>query len=415
MDRVIFHLDMDAFYASVEARDDPSLRGRPLVVGADPDGGRGRGVVCTASYEARAFGIRSAMPIGEAWRRAPHATFLRPDFRKYAAASRAVMEVLERYADVLEVAGMDEAYLDLSLRSAGADGAPDWEVALSLARSLQAAVKRATGLSCSIGIAPSKSVAKVASDRHKPHGITRVRPDDVVAFLEPLAPGKLNGCGPKTAAALREVGITTIGELARLPEASLVAQLGSHGAWLHSLANGRDPRSVVADHGARKSRGNETTFHRDQRDPERVLATAAELLDELLDDQQERDGRAVATVTVKLRYGDFTTLSRAFTFPAPLEAGSETTGAQMRAAVQALLAPLLDGRPVRLVGVRLSGFQEATGQQPLVAFGLVLAGLTQTALRGVGLLRSRAPPGAFDPGGLRWTNLRSWGVAPVAS
>ncbi len=406
MTRILFHLDMDAFYASVEVRDNPSLKGLPLVVGADPQNGRGRGVVCTASYEARAFGIRSAMPISEAWRRAPHATYIRPDFRKYGPASHAVMEVLERYADILEVVGMDEAYLDVTERCHADPEVPPWEAALNLARSLQAAVKRVTGLSCSIGVASSKSVAKVASDRRKPHGITRVRPEEVAAFLEPLAPAKLNGCGPKTASALRELGVTTIGDLARLGEAALTAQFGSHGAWLHHVANGRDDRPVVADHGARKSRGNETTFGRDQRDAGRILATAHGLLDEILTDQGERDGRAFSTLTVKLRYGDFTTLTRAFTIPAPLKAGQDASADLARRVVADLLGPLLDGRSVRLVGVRLSGFQEATGQQALTAYGF--AGLARARLHVAGLARARVASGAFNPGGLRWTTLGSW-------
>ncbi len=412
-ERIIFHVDMDAFYASVEVRDDPSLKGKPLVVGADPRGGRGRGVVCTASYEARAYGIRSAMPISEAWRRAPHATFIPPDFRKYGPASRAVMAILERYADILEVVGMDEAYLDVTERCRGDDGSPDWDAARCLARSLQAAVKRELHLSCSVGIAPSKSVAKVASDKHKPHGITRVRPAEVLPFLEPLAPGKINGCGPKTATALRELGIATIGELARLPEKDLVAEFGSHGAWLWLLANGRDPRAVVADHGARKSRGNETTFFEDQRDAQPVLDTALGLLDEILDDQARRDGRAFSTITVKIRYGDYTTLTRARSVPTPLEPSHGATLEHARATAAALLAPLLDGRSVRLVGVRFSGFQEATGQQALSDYGLAIA--TGPALASIGQVRLRVPHGAFDPGGLRWTKLASWSAGPSGS
>src|ERR1041385_2540301 len=175
--RIVFHVDMDAFYAGVEKRDRPELRQAPLIIGADPRGGQGRGVVCTANYAARKFGVRSAMPISQAYRLAPHAVYLRPDFAKYGPASEAVMQVLERYADIFEQVGMDEAYLDVTAKCGS-----DWDLARSLALSLQAAVKRETGLSCSVGIAPSKAVAKVASDRRKPHGVTRVRPDEVQAF-----------------------------------------------------------------------------------------------------------------------------------------------------------------------------------------------------------------------------------------
>jgi DNA polymerase IV (DinB-like DNA polymerase) len=408
---VIFHVDMDAFYAAVEVRDDPRLKGIPLVIGADPQGGRGRGVVCTASYEARAYGIRSAMPISQAWRAAPHATYLRPDFRKYGAASRAVMDTLEAYAapdaegrPLLQVVGMDEAYLDVTARCRGEDGELDWALARSLARSLQAAVRRATGLSCSVGIAPTKSVAKVASDFRKPHGATLVRPEAVAEFLAPLPVGKLNGCGPKTAALLREMGLPTIGHLAATPLSFLESRLGSQGAWLHRVARGDDPRQVTADERERKSRGNETTFPRDQADPARVLAVAAGLLEEILEDQADRDGRPFSTVTVKLRYDDFTTLTRSHSAPTPLDAAEPDHAGQALRAAHALLAPLLDGRPVRLVGVRIHNFAAATGQRLLNAFGLSGAGLVDPELHGIRLPRSHAA-GGLDPGGLRWTSL----------
>ncbi|HUR63009.1 MAG TPA: DNA polymerase IV [Candidatus Thermoplasmatota archaeon] len=412
---VLFHVDMDAFYASVEVRDDPRLKGLPLVIGADPQGGRGRGVVCTASYEARAYGIRSAMPISQAWRAAPHATYLRPDFRKYGAESRKVMDLLEGYAapdaqgrPLLQVVGMDEAYLDVTARCTGPDGATDWALARSVAQSLQAAVRRATGLSCSVGIGPSKSVAKIASDHRKPHGTTLVRPGDVEGFLAPLGVGKLNGCGPKTAALLREMGLPTIGHLAATPLSVLEARLGSHGAWLHRVARGDDPRQVTADEWERKSRGNETTFPRDQADPAKVLAVAAGLMQEILEDQVERDGRPFSTVTVKLRYDDFTTLTRSHSASAPLDAAEPDHAAQALRAVHALLAPLLDGRPVRLVGVRIHNFAAATGQRLLNAFGLSVAGIAEPELHGLRLPRVHAA-GGLDPGGLRWTSIAAFG------
>ena len=405
-ERVVLHVDMDAFYAGVEARDDPRLRGVPLVVGADPRGGRGRGVVCTASYEARKFGIRSAMPISQAWRAAPHAVFVRPDFRKYLAESRKVMAILERYADELEVVGLDEAYLDVTERVRGEEGKPDWDLASSLARSLQAAVSRELRLSCSIGIAPSKSVAKIASDARKPHGVFRLRPHEVRAYLEPLSCGKLHGCGPKTAAALKEIGIHTIGELAEADPRILEARFGSHGAWLHRIANADDSRRVDGNRGERKSRGNETTFMRDEADPAEVRRVAAGLLDELLDDQGHRDRRPFATLTVKVRYRGFETVTRARTVPHPLDASDPTACATAHATVEALLAPLLDGRPVRLVGVRLSGFKDPEGQRALSAFGF--SGIVAPRLHAAGIVRVRAPPGAFDPGGLRWTNLATY-------
>lgn len=361
--RVILHVDMDAFYASVEARERPHLADRPLVIGADPMGGKGRGVVSTANYAARRYGIHSAMPISRAYEACPHAVFLRPDFRKYKVASHDVMSVLERYADELEVVGMDEAYLDVTEATEG-----HWSRVPAFCRSLQAAVKRATGLSCSVGAAPNKATAKIASDRDKPHGVTSVPPEALAEFLDPLPVRLVSGCGPKTAARLREMGYDTIGDLARADREGIEARLGSHGTWLHAVANGIDSRPVRADRGPVKSRGNERTYLRDEPDPRKVRATALRLLDGLLGG---RDRRAFATLTVKLRYTDFTTLTRAQTLSVPLDPRDPVAPELARATVGALLDPLLDGRPVRLVGVRLSGFTEATGQCSLGRFGVL--------------------------------------------
>lgn len=360
---ILLHVDMDAFYAAVEVREDPRLAARPLVIGADPKGGRGRGVVSTANYAARRYGIHSAMPISKAYEACPHAAFLRPDFRKYKPASRDVMAVLERYADELEVVGMDEAYLDVTRRCGG-----DWDRVPSLARSLQAAVRRATGLSCSVGAAPTKSAAKIASDRHKPHGVTVVPPARLLAFLDPLPVRLVNGCGPKSAKRLAEMGYDTVGDLARADREGIRARFGKHGDWLWNVANGIDPRPVRSDRGPAKSRGNERTFPRDEADPEAVRAAAHRLLQGLLG--SKRDRRPFATLTVKLRYKDFTTLTRAQTLSVPLDPATPETAQLARATVDALLDPLLDGRAVRLVGVRLSNFSDAPGQRSLLGYGL---------------------------------------------
>ncbi len=380
MGRIILHVDMDAFYASVHAREDPALAEVPVVVGADPQGGRGRGVVSTCNYRAREYGIRSAMPISEAYRRCPRAVFLRPRFELYQAASQDVMSILERYADQdgttarLQVMGADEAYLDVSERTGG-----DAAEARNLARSMQAAIKRETGLSASIGIGPSKSIAKIASDYRKPHGITVVTPADVVAFLDPLPVRLINGCGPKTAARLAEWDIHSIGELASTAPGLLAERFGSHGAWLHDVANGIDDRDVVADRGPRKSRGNERTYGQDQSDPAKILAAAQKLMRGLL---QSDDSRDFATITVKIRYSDFTTLTRAHTLSIPIQPSSPDGGALAAATVDGLLRPLCDGRAVRLVGVRLSGFKENSGQRALSHYGLAVQRLSSTTTSG---------------------------------
>ncbi len=361
VDRIILHVDMDAFYASVEALEQPELRHHPLVIGSDPKGGRGRGVVSTANYAARRFGIHSAMPIGKAWQLCPEAVFLRPSFSKYKPASQDVMDVLREYADVLEVVGMDEAYLDITHRVVGA-----WSRVPSFCRSLQAAVKRATGLSCSIGAAPTKSVAKIASDFRKPHGTTIVPPHRVATFLDPLPVGKINGCGPKLTAALGENGYRTIGDVARADAEYLGARHGKHGQWVWQVANGHDARPVQSSRGPAKSRGNERTYARDVRDPEVVRDSARQLLEGLL--ERGAKARAFSTLTVKVRYHDFTTLTRSHTLSIPLSPTAPESRDMAAATVDALLAPLLDGRSIRLVGVRLSGFTDGPGQRSLGAF-----------------------------------------------
>lgn len=367
-ERILFHVDMDAFYASVHAREDPMLRDVPLVIGADPRGGRGRGVVSTCNYAARRFGLHSAMPISKAFALCPRATFLRPDFNKYKPASQDVMATLGRYADVLQQVGLDEAYLDVTQASGGS-----WRRAANLARSLQAAVKRETGLGCSIGVAPNKSVAKIASDYRKPHGVTVVRPDDVTHFLDALPVRLINGCGPKTSARLEEWGFPTIGDLARADATLLAERFGSHGGWLHDVAHGRDERPVVAERGPGKSRGNERTYLRDETDPVAVKASAAKVLDGLL---AAKDRRAFSTITVKVRYSDFTTLTRSRTLSIPIDP-TEASRPLAWATVESLLEPLLDGRPIRLVGLRVSGFSAATGQQTLRAYVAPVRGAGQ--------------------------------------
>lgn len=272
------------------------------------------------------------------------------------------MDILADYADVLQVVGMDEAYLDVTQRLAG-----DFGDARNLARSLVAAIARVTGLSASVGIGPSKSVAKIASDFRKPHGITLVAPEDCTAFLAPLPVHLINGCGPKTASKLIEWDIRTIGELAIMDRPLLETRFGRHGAWLHDVANGIDTRIVHSDRGARKSRGNERTYFQDEVGPDAVVEHARRLLAGLVTSD---DRRAFSTLTVKIRYADFTTITRSHTSTTPMEPASNEAAQRAGAAVEALLRPELDGRPVRLVGVRLSSFSNASGQRALSHYGI---------------------------------------------
>ncbi len=244
---------------------------------------------------------------------------------------------------------------------------------------MAAKLAKKTGLSASIGIAGNKSIAKIASDYRKPHGITAVTPADVTDFLDSLPVRLINGCGPKTTARLAEWDIHTVGELARCEPEFLVGRFGSHGAWLHDVANGRDDRDVCPDRGPGKSRGNERTYPQDEHDPAKVMAAAKRLMAGLLAGD---DGRAFATITVKLRYSDFTTLTRSHTLSIPIQPGSADAVAIAQATVESLLGRLLEDRAVRLVGVRLSGFQAATGQRVLSHYGVAFHSASSTATSG---------------------------------
>ena len=343
------------------------------------------------------------MPIGKAYELCPRATFIRPDFSKYKPASQEVMAVLERYGDpidtegdgpsaMLEVVGLDEAYLDVTARTGG-----DWQRAHALARSLQAAVRRETGLGCSVGVAASKAVAKIASDHRKPHGVTVVSDEDRERFLDPLPVRLINGCGPKTAARLVEWGIETIGDLARTEPALLEERFGSHGPWLWRIANGRDDRPVTPLRGPSKSRGNERTYGRDEQEPERVRASLRRLLDGLL---ASKDRRAFSTLTVKVRYSDFSTVTRAHTLSVPIDPSDADAAGLAWATVDSLATPLLDGRAVRLAGVRLSGFSSPTGQRSLRAYGFrgaMRPKLPKVTMQGVPSKRSSSSGPATRP------------------
>src|SRR5712691_11063185 len=271
--RTILHVDMDAFYAAVEQRDRPELKGKPVIVGADPKGGRGRGVVATASYEARAFGVASAMPISQAWKRCPHGVYLHPDMDKYAAVSRQVMEVLGHFSDCVEPVSIDEAFLDVTgSRRALGDGE-------TVAALLKAAVRTETHLTASVGVAASKMVAKVASDMRKPDGLVVVPPGTEAAFLAPLPVRRLWGVGPKMEEALLKMGLRTIGDLATCDPARLQRRIGTHGHDLVQLALGIDARAVATESEDAKSLGHEHTFDEDTGDVERLRTTLLELCD----------------------------------------------------------------------------------------------------------------------------------------
>jgi len=345
--RAIAHVDMDAFYASVEQRDRPELRGRPVVVGADPGG---RGVVSAASYEARVFGVRSAMPISKAVRLCPQAAFVPVDMPKYQAVSAQIMAILADFSPVVEPLSVDEAFVDLT-GTGRVHGAPVDAVAAMKTR-----IRSETGLTASAGLAPNKFLAKVASDVRKPDGLVVVAAGEEAAFLAPLGIERLWGVGKVTAAELATLGIRTIGQLQRVSPAVLTRRFGAaHGAHLADLAYGRDDRPVEP-FSPPKSMGAETTFDADTRDRGR--------LDVELRAQAERVARelrserlAGACVTLKLRLAPWQTLTRSHT------ADPTQDGLEIYRRAQTLLAREALDRPVRLIGVSVSHLGPAAAGQ----------------------------------------------------
>jgi DNA polymerase-4 len=348
--RTILHVDMDAFFAAVEQRDHPELRGKPVIVGADPKGGRGRGVVSTASYEARRFGVGSAMPISEAWRRCPHGIYVHPDIEKYARESDRVMEILHRFTDLVEPVSIDEAFLDAT-GSARAMGTGE-----DIARRLKAAIREETRLTASVGVASSKLVAKVASDMRKPDGLVVVPPGQEASFLAPLPVRRLWGVGPKMEEALARLGIVTIGDLAAVETGRLERRLGTHGHDLQALARGEDDRDVVSEGEGAKSLGQEHTYGEDTADPGRLRATLLQLADAVAA-RLRAHGLRARTVTLKYRDEDFHTTTHARTLGEATDSGNAVFGLASE-----LFAETHRGKKVRLLGIYTSHFGEATPQ-----------------------------------------------------
>lgn len=341
-ERTILHVDLDAFFAAVEQRDRPELRGKPVIVGGDP---RGRGVVSAASYEARAFGVGSAMSLREALRRCPHGVFLPVDGRRYQLASRDVMAVLRRFTPLVEPISIDEAFLDVTgSRALFGDGP-------TIAGAIKTAVRDEVGLTASVGVATTKLVAKVASDLRKPDGLVVVEPGTEAAFLAPLPIGRLWGVGAKTATALAEFGVYTIGDLAALPPDVVVRRFGKHGSSLIERARGVDPDPVHEGDPA-KSIGHEHTFDVDTSDPEMIERTLLGMADGVAG-RLRSAGVKASTVVVKIRDSSFRTITRQRTLAEP----TDMTEPIFRTALE-LARPEVRGIRVRLLGVTAGGLGE---------------------------------------------------------
>ncbi len=343
--RTIFHVDMDAFYASVEQRNTPDYRKQPVIVGADPKGGQGRGVVAACSYEARRYGIHSAMPISKAYRLCPDGVYLRPNFSEYTKVSRSLRDVFRSFTELVEPLSIDEAFLDMTGQvGPNSNG-------IELARSLKQAIREKESLSASIGIAPNKFLAKIASDLEKPDGLVVVNESGIESFLEPLEIRRLWGVGPKTEARLRQRGINTIQELREADKESLLQHFGKLGQHLWSLSRGIDSRPVVTQRKP-KSVGHERTFAEDVKDID-TLETTLERLSQSVAERLHRSGLSGKTVTLKLRYSDFTTITRQSTFRDVLDQGPEIFSVARR-----LLQKFRDPhRRVRLIGVSVTSLE----------------------------------------------------------
>ena len=358
--RRILHVDMDAFYASVEQRDDPALRGRPVAVGGAADR---RGVVAAASYEARAYGVRSAIPMARAVRLCPDLVIVRPDFSKYRAVSQQVFELFRSVTPLVEPLSLDEAYLDVTSNLCGLPSAT------ATAEEIRWRILAQTGLTASAGISYNKFLAKLGSDQNKPNGQCVITPAIGAAFVETLEIGRFHGIGPKTAGKMNALGIATGADLRRQSLAFLQERFGKAGPWYHAIARGRDDRPVRPDR-VRKSSGSETTFAIDLTDPAAIEAAVESQADQVWA-WCEKAGAFGRTVTVKIKYADFKQATRSRTLTQPV-----TAQAPLRqVSIELVRSTFPPQKGIRLLGVTLSNFEgspeaEGEGERKQLAFAL---------------------------------------------
>ena len=345
---------MDHFYTAVEERERPEIKGGAVIVGSDPKEGKGRGVVSTSNYEARKSGVRSGMPISMAWRLCPRAVYLPPNFPLYIRVSGEIMEIARKYAGKFEQWGIDEAFLDVS------DKVEDWAGAEALARQIKQEIKEKEGITASIGVGPNKLVAKVASDFQKPDGLTIVKENEVEKFLDPLPVRKLLWVGRKTEAKLKELGINTIGDLARYDPSALTSMFGVMGMQMHLMAKGVD-RSEVEERVGVKSVSHETTFEEDTADSTVIFQALDALCEEVLKETVDQH-LLFKTVTIKIRYQGFETHTRSKTLPFLTNRLRDL----QKTANELLFTNLQKDRKVRLIGVRVSSLVSGEKQRTLV-------------------------------------------------
>jgi DNA polymerase IV (DinB-like DNA polymerase) len=348
------HIDMDAFYSSVEQRENPTVKGKPVIVGADPKGGKGRGVVAGCSYEARKYGVHSAQPISQAYRLCPEGVYLRPNYKLYDETSEQIVQILRSFAERVEQISIDEAFMDLTGKAEGFDEAK------VLAGKIKQEIKDKAQLTCSVGIAPNKSVAKIASDFRKPDGLTIVPPERVREFLAPLPVNKISGIGRKSTEVLKEMGVNSIGDLASSHLSKLTEVFGKYGTRIWQIANGIDEEEVITTYSI-KSISSETTFDEDVADLGRVM----EAFHSMIDDVHARtisQGMLFRTVGIKVRLEDFTTFTRSKS-----HSWHTNEKAVMEEYARDLYSEFEASRKkIRLVGVRVSNLKSADKAQETI-------------------------------------------------
>jgi DNA polymerase IV len=340
--RYIVHIDMDAFFASVEQRDNPRYRLKPVIIGADPKSGKGRGVVSTCSYEARKFGVRSAMPISIAYRLCPQAVYLLPDMEKYSRVSDEIFTIIYDFTPDIQRVSIDEAFLDIS------DSYRLFGTAVEACQLMKSRIKKEAGLTASVGLAPTKMAAKIASDLKKPDGLVEVREENMMEFLRPLDVGRISGVGEKAKALLNQIGVKTIGDLADKDIKDLAALFGRNGLWFWNMARGIDEDEVESESRAR-SISNETTFERDTRD-DGIIKSRLSSLSEEVSARMRKEGFKCRTITLKIRLEGFQTFTRAVTIADP----TNFTDVVSRSIKKLYDDFQVKDKKVRLVGVKAS-------------------------------------------------------------
>lgn len=349
MPRFILHADLDCFFASVEMRDNPELQNKPVIIGADPKGGKGRGVVSTCSYEAREYGLHSGMPISKAYKLCPHGIYLRPNGEKYSRVSEDVMEILKTFSDEFQKVSIDEAYLDVS------ETCKNFDDVRKLAEKIKNKIKDQLRITCSIGASTSKSIAKIASDQNKPDGICIVPPEEIKAFLGPMSITRIPGIGKETKKPYYKHGIKKVEDLLEIPLHKMMEQFGKHSKWVWKVINGLDKRKVKTGQRNRKSISKERTFSEDTND-HRLIVTTLEELNTKLHKKLKQKNIIYRTITLKVRFENFRTYTRSKSIDYPI--------CNPNKALEIILELYNEFtkifKKVRLIGVKFSNFERTS-------------------------------------------------------